>query len=112
MSHVTLSLEQAAAFLQMSTSALREKVKSGQILAAKPAKRWVFLESDLVAYLRSLYPLPRKASSSSCAQEINLCHSTNATRPGGLASRRQTGSEYAALLELKIKSSHRNTTTD
>jgi len=49
----TLSLKQAAVFLQMSPSTLRNKVKSGLIPAAKPGKKWVFLEDDLVTFIRS-----------------------------------------------------------
>jgi len=51
----SLSLNQAASFLQMSPSTLRDKVKSGLVPAAKPGKRWVFLEDDLVTFIRSLY---------------------------------------------------------
>ena len=64
----TLSLKQAAAFLHISPSSLRGKVKSGLIPAAKPGKKWVFVEDDFVTYLYSLYArafgIPRIASGS------------------------------------------------
>ena len=112
MSHVTYTLQQAADFLKMSPSALRQKIKQGKIRAVKPAKQWVFLEDDLVMYLQSLYPDAGNASLSSCVQEVTLCHSTNAAKLGGLASQPQTDRAYAGLLGLKTKDSHRSITTD
>lgn len=44
----TFNIKQAAEFLCMSSSALREKVKKGEINASKPGRRWVFIEDDLV----------------------------------------------------------------
>ncbi|HSC44086.1 MAG TPA: helix-turn-helix domain-containing protein, partial [Candidatus Binatia bacterium] len=64
----TLDLEAAAAFLHMSPAVLGEKARAGRIRAAKPGKRWVFLEDDLVAYLRSLYAGAGQAPSSGCEQ--------------------------------------------
>ncbi len=100
MNHATYSLEQAAKFIHMSCSALRQKVKQGKIPAVKPAKRWVFLEDDLVYHLKSPYSAPRNASLSSC-QEVSLCHYSNAaktwhvqiTAPNGSRIRRSAGTE-------------------
>jgi len=66
----TLNLDQAASFLKMSAEDLRRKTKTGKIPGAKPGKAWVFLEEDLVTYLRSLYP-PRGKSRECLVREVN-----------------------------------------
>jgi len=109
--HVTLDLREAAAFFHMSPSALREKAKRGLIRGAKPAKRWVFLEADLVAYLRPLYPASGQAPSSGLVKENALCHITNAAISGGSESPPQQDSEYAARLGLMIGNRPKSTTT-
>ena len=106
----TLDLVEAAKFLHMSPSALRQKAQSGKVIAAKPGKRWVFLETDLVAYLQSLYHASGRAPLSGCKEET-LWHFSNAVIPGGSASQPQMESEYAALLGLKTGSRLRNITT-
>jgi excisionase family DNA binding protein len=58
----TLTLGQAAAFLKMSSEALRRKAKLGEIPGVKAGKRWCFYKPDLVAYLRSRYAFPWQAS--------------------------------------------------
>ena len=57
----TLALIEAAEFLKMHPEELRKKAKAGFIPGAKAGKRWVFIDEDLVAYLRSRYALPRQA---------------------------------------------------
>lgn len=57
----TLDLQEAAAFLKINREELRKKVKGGLVPGAKAGKRWVFIEDDLVAYLRSRYASPRQA---------------------------------------------------
>lgn len=99
----TLDLESAASFLHMSPSALRHKAKSGQIKAAKPGKRWVFLETDLVNHLKSLYQKPVEAHLISI-KENALCQSTDVAKHGGLTSPHQMDKEYADLLGLKKES--------
>lgn len=47
----TYSLADAAALLHMSVEGLRMKAKAGKIKAAKPGRRWVFLESTLIDFL-------------------------------------------------------------
>jgi excisionase family DNA binding protein len=51
----TLTLQEAAALLKMTSEGLRLKVIKGEIPGAKPGKCWVFSEDDLAEYLRSLY---------------------------------------------------------
>ena len=78
----TCSLQEAAEFLHMSPAVLRQKACRGLIPGAKPGKCWVFLQSDLVTYLRSLYP-HREQAPLSDKQETYPCHSLNAAKPGG-----------------------------
>lgn len=52
---ITLNRIQAAAFLNMHPVTLLHKVHAGIIPAAKPAKSWVFVQQDLLDYLRGLY---------------------------------------------------------
>src|SRR5262245_31038508 len=73
----TLNLPQAAKFLNMHPVTVQEKARAGIIPGAKPGKCWVFLEDDLAAYLRSLYPCARQALQGD-EKESRSCHSTNA----------------------------------
>ena len=57
----TLALNEAAAFLRMHPEEVRTRAKRGLIPGAKPGRSWVFLESDLAEFLRSLYPVRRQA---------------------------------------------------
>ena len=59
----TLELKEAAAFLHIHPVTLLRKAQAGEVPAAKPGKRWVFLDVDLTAYLRANYR--RQASSDS-----------------------------------------------
>jgi hypothetical protein len=99
----TLDLQQAAAFLNMNAETLRQRAKAGAIPGAKPGKSWVFLDEDLVAYLRSFYAGTRQAVHVSAQEERKTWHCTDATKvkSGGPDSLTQTDSEYDNLLELK-----------
>ena len=108
----TLGLKQAAVFLHMSASSVQKKAKAGLIPAAKPGKNWVFVQDDLVAYLRSLYAGRGQAPLSGSSEEKSLCHYSNAVKPGGLISQLQTEREYADLLGLPEENSRRSTTTN
>jgi excisionase family DNA binding protein len=50
----TLDLPAAAAFLNLHPSTLQARAKAGTIPGAKPGRAWVFLRSDLIAYLKGL----------------------------------------------------------
>lgn len=101
MSNETLSLEDAAQFLQLSEGVLRQRARQGRIKAAKPGKRWVFLKSDLVDYLDALYA--ERGNTVSDWEEDALCHLFNDKERGGLTLEVQAEKEYAALLRLPIK---------
>jgi len=110
----TLNLEEAAQFLKMHPEEVRRRAKAGIIPGAKVGKCWVFIEEfieeDLAAYMRSLYAPPRQALQVGHGEK-QLCHSVNVVRRGGLVSPHQAASELDALLLLKIKPKHRNSTT-
>ena len=79
----TLNLTEAAIFLRMHPEEVRRRAKLGQLPGAKPGKSWVFLENDLVEYVRSLYAKPRQALQVTNGKE-NSCHSLNAVIRGSL----------------------------
>jgi hypothetical protein len=70
----------------MNPEALRQKAKARIIPGAKPGKCWVFLEDDLVAYLRSQYASGRRATRVTSDKEVKPCHSFAETRLGGFTS--------------------------
>lgn len=105
----TMDLEKAAAFLNMSPEALRRKTKEGLVPGCKPAKSWVFLKSDLVAYLRARYAHPWQASQSGPMEAV--CHSSDVVKPGGSRIPIPQESEYAALLGLQTGGKLSNITT-
>ena len=107
----TFDLGQAAKFLKLHPEELRRRAKTGRVPAAKVGKCWVFLEPDLVDYLRSLYSVPRQALQVVLGKEFDPCHLKNAARSGGSMSSPLTGNEYADLLEPKRKPSRRSITT-
>ena len=47
----TLNYDEAAAFLNISTSALDDLIATGEVPGAKISRQWVFREDDLDAYL-------------------------------------------------------------
>ena len=101
----TLDLEEAARFLRMSPADLRLHARQGRLKAAKPGKRWVFLEDDLAAYLGQLYADRRQAPLSGSNKEKSSWGYSDAVMSGGSESPRQMAREYAALLGLTTRPS-------
>src|SRR5262245_26198089 len=106
----TIGLAEAAAFLRLHPEELRRRAKAGAVPAAKPGKRWVFIEEDLAAYLRSNYSSPRQALWATQRKEMQ-CRSTNAVTRGGLMSPRRAAKELDVLLERLTEKPPRSTTT-
>ncbi|HEV2227536.1 MAG TPA: helix-turn-helix domain-containing protein [Steroidobacteraceae bacterium] len=99
----TLDLKEAAEFLRMHPEEVRSRAKRGRIPGAKTGRRWVFLEADLAAHIRSLYPQPRQALQVTSSEKELICHYADAVVSGGSTSALRTGSEYAELLGLPTK---------
>lgn len=53
-----MDLKQAAVFLGMHPEEVRRRATVGLLPGAKPGKSWVFIEDDLVAWLRCEYRAP------------------------------------------------------
>lgn len=108
----TLDLSGAAAFLHMSPAVLRDKARRGLVKAAKPGKRWVFLEDDLAVYLGQLYAGRRQAPLSGSNVEKSTWGYQDAVVSGGFHSPHRMASEYAALLGLATKRKRKSISTD
>jgi excisionase family DNA binding protein len=107
----TLTLREAARLLNMHPVTVQERARAGELPGAKPGKAWVFIEEDLVSYLRSLYPAKRQALQGD-GKENDACHSTGvrARRIGGSDSA-TTESEYSKVLGLPTGRKLRSITT-
>ncbi len=51
----TLTLKEAAAFLKLHEHTVEKLARVGRLPAAKPGKRWVFVDIDLLDWLRAQY---------------------------------------------------------
>ena len=51
----TLGVIEAAAILRIHKDTLVDRVKSGEIRGVKIGRAWVFIEEDLVEYIRARY---------------------------------------------------------
>ena len=105
----TLTLKDAAKFLHIHPVTLQEKARAGEVPGAKVGKCWVFLDVDLVQYLRSKY---RQRALQGEHTEGSICHSTNAeTRLIGGSNSPMIDAEYGKVLGLPAKRKRGNTTT-
>ncbi|WP_218814174.1 helix-turn-helix domain-containing protein [Rickettsiella endosymbiont of Dermanyssus gallinae] len=108
----TFDLEEAAQFLKMNPEGLRRLVANGKIPAAKPGKRWCFLEEDLANYIRSLYDQPCKIPQGvSNKRREKLWHSVNAITSGG-SDFVKMEREYNYLLGRQTKQRRKNCMID
>lgn len=98
----TLDLQQAAVFLKMHPEEVRRRARLGQLPGAKPGKSWVFIEDDLVDWLRAQYRAPQPALSV-IGRNQKQCQSINAATLGGSTSLRRQESALDALLKQARK---------
>ena len=71
MSSKTLNLQEASNLLMIHPVTTQTRAKSGAIPAVKIGKRWVFIEDDLLQWIRLQYTTKRQAVSTE-AQECYL----------------------------------------
>lgn len=53
-----LNVTEAASFLKLHKTTLMEKARGQLLPAAKVGRTWVFIEDDLISYLREQYKCP------------------------------------------------------
>ncbi len=98
----TLGLRGAAKLLKCHPETIRQKLTSGEILAAKVGRRWVIMERDIESYLRSLHNSQRRVVQTSRSKEKTPCLYTNVTLIGTSASTQEVANELDMLLAPKI----------
>ncbi len=105
----TLTLQQAAALLKIHRITLLEKARAGDIPGAKIGKCWVFVEIDLIEYIRSQY---RRRALQGEHAEVTQCHSTNArTHHIGGSKSLTMDDQYSEALALPKRPKPGSTTT-
>lgn len=82
----TLDIVEAAEWLKCGTDTVQQLAASGQIPAAKVGRAWVFVDVDLVEWLRSQYKAPEQPNKAhSCSTNVvKRGMSTSSTRVRGL----------------------------
>lgn len=77
----TLTLPEAAKLLRVHKTTLRLRAAAGDVPGAKVGRAWTFIESDLLAHLRSQYQCPSTimsyAESTARAKDIRYGKSVN-----------------------------------
>jgi len=68
----TLDLQQAAKLLHIHPVTLQTKAKAGEIPGSKIGKSWVFIESDLIEFIRSNYRQPSLQSEHKEQKNVTL----------------------------------------
>ena len=105
----TLDLQAAAAFLHIHPVTLKDKARSGEIPGAKIGKCWVFVDIDLIEYVRSKYS--RRVLQSE-RKEQAICHSINErTHLTGGSNSPTMDAQYSAALGLQINRRPASSTT-
>jgi excisionase family DNA binding protein len=99
----TLTLNQAAQFVQINPETVRRLAQARKIPCAKLGRKWVFIQQDLEQYIRNQYATPESVVQVVDNDEESLCQYTLETPSGGLNSLHQTEQEYDALLRLKTE---------
>jgi len=100
----TLTLNQAADFLNIHPQTLRTRALTGELPGAKIGKAWVFIEEDLAAAIRSRYSNPGWASHSK--GEIQCYTDDQTAKLGAVDLHHPTESRYEELLKLPTKRKH------
>ncbi|BAM06236.1 helix-turn-helix domain-containing protein [Leptospirillum ferrooxidans] len=103
----TLTLPQAAEFLQFHPDWVRREAKAGRIPGRKIGREWRFMKEDLVVFIRSGYPEFRQAP----IVEVSSCQLSKEEVRGGLISQRRAESALDARLKRKTDNKRKNSMT-
>lgn len=94
----TLNLNQAAELLRIHPITLQRCAASGEIPGAKVGRAWVFVDADLIEYIRSKYTPKRQD-----AGVEETCLSKEKVVPIGITNLQSREKQYSALLERPTK---------
>ena len=105
----TLSLQEAATFLKIHPVTLGEKARLGEIPGSKIGKCWVFVDVDLIQYIRAQY---KRQDLQGEQLEVSQCHSSNEKihHIGG-SNFSTTAEQYKKVLALPTKPKRKSITT-
>ena len=93
-----LTLEEAAKLLHLHPVTLKRKARSGEVPGIKRFKHWLFIEVDLIAFLRSHYPSRVMQGEH---EEVLKCRSIHVkTRPTGITKSATRARSYKEVLGL------------
>lgn len=101
MTTTTLNILEAAKLLGVHKETIRRMASSGQLPGVKIGRSWIFIEQDLVMYIRSQYA-KGVTSQSAVHRSTNQWRFTKGTQRGGLVSPIKE-KEYKEALGLTIK---------
>jgi hypothetical protein len=105
----TLNLREAAEFLKIHPVTLGDKARAGEIPGAKIGKAWVFVDIDLIDYIRAQY---QRRDLQGEKVEVLQCHSSNETvHPIGGSKLPTTENQYKKVLALPTKQKPKSITT-
>ncbi|MBA2649685.1 MAG: helix-turn-helix domain-containing protein [Legionella sp.] len=96
----TFNIEEAANFLGAHKETIRRMVVRGEVPGVKIGRKWIFIEQDIVMYMRSRYAAG--VTSQGAVNRSNKWRSTSEIQLGGLASPIKE-KEYKEALGLKTK---------
>lgn len=100
----TLDLNECAEFLNVHETTAQELASAGILPGAKIGRAWVFLEEDLVEYVRSEVRRQRAARQAEAEVSRNMTAAAARTKPTPLAApapRTRRKREYPPLPEVR-----------
>jgi len=97
----TLDLTEASELLKIHPQTILQLARAGNIPAAKPGKCWVFIDADLIDWLRTNYIANQCTASPHCKRERHPLQKEKRTiATSNLLSKEKL---YTDLLEPKTK---------
>jgi hypothetical protein len=95
----TLNLKEAAELLHIHPITLQKRAAAGEIPGSKIGRAWVFVDVDLIDYIRSQYTSTRQDA----GREDAKCFSIERVVPFGTTNLQSSEKRYNELLERKTK---------
>jgi len=102
----TMDLLDASKLLMLHPQTILQRARSGELPAAKPGKCWVFIEEDLINWLRQQYTYTRQDVSANKNGE-STCSLKESKARAGIINFPLTEKQYTDLLAPATKRKHK-----